>query len=56
MIITNLTDNNRGQLEFVLYVRMEGGSQVLAAGVLEAAMEVRGRKAERREGGGEQGK
>ena len=46
-----MTDNNRGQLEFVLYVRMEGGSQVLPAGVLEAAVEVRGRKAERREGG-----
>ena len=46
-----MTDNIEGQLEFVLYVQMEGGSQVLSAGVLEAAMEVRGRKGERREGG-----
>ena len=56
VIITNMTNNNGGQLEFVLYVQVEGGSRVLAAGVLEAAVEVRGREREERREGKEGGK
>jgi len=39
--ITSIRNNAQGQLEFVMYIRMAGGSQVLTAGVLEAAIEVR---------------
>lgn len=38
--ITSIRNNAQGQLEFVMYIRMAGGSQVLTAGVLEAAIEV----------------
>jgi len=37
--ITSIRNNAQGQLEFVMYIRMAGGSQVLTAGVLEAAIE-----------------
>ena len=56
VIITNMTNNNGGQLEFVLYVQVEGGSRVLAAGVLEAAVEVRGRERERGKKRGNRGR
>lgn len=39
--IVSIRNNAQGQLEFVMYIRMAGGSQVLTAGVLEAAIEVR---------------
>ena len=44
-----MINNSGGELEFVLYVQAEGGSQVLAAGVLEAAIEVRAKERKRKE-------
>lgn len=40
MIITNITNNAQGQLEFVMFIQVAGGAQVLAVGVLENAVQV----------------
>ena len=40
VIITNIQNNARGELEFVMYIQVAGGAQVLAVEVLESAVQV----------------
>lgn len=40
VIITNITNNAQGQLEFIMFIQVAGGAQVLAVGVLENAVQV----------------
>ena len=40
VIITNIRNNAQGVLEFEMYIQVAGGAQVLAAEVLESAVQV----------------
>ena len=40
VIITNIENNARGELEFVMYIQVAGGDQVLAVEALESAVQV----------------
>ena len=40
VIITNIQNNARGELEFVMYIQVAGGAQVLAVEALESAVQV----------------
>ena len=40
VIITNIENNARGELELVMYIQVAGGDQVLAVEVLESAVQV----------------
>ena len=40
VIITNITNNAQGVLEFVMYIQVAGGARVLRVEVLESAVQV----------------
>ena len=40
VIITNIRNNAQGELEFVMYIQVAGGNQVLPVDVLESAVQV----------------
>ena len=40
VIITNIRNNARGELEFMMYIQVAGGAQVLAVEALESAVQV----------------
>ena len=40
VIITNIQNNARGELEFVMYIQVAGGAQVLPVEALESAVQV----------------
>ena len=40
VIITNIRNNAQGVLEFVMYIQVAGGAQVLEVEVLESAVQV----------------
>ena len=41
IVITNITNNAEGQVEFILFIVLSGGSQVLGVPALESAIQVR---------------
>ena len=40
VIITDIRNNAQGELEFVMYIQVAGGAQVLAVGPLQSAVQV----------------
>ena len=40
VIIRDIRNNARGELEFVMYIQVAGGAQVLAVEALESAVQV----------------